>query len=213
MTPKEIVETVEGRLPVLLYQGYRLDVDPLPTDGDGDVILWPKELKMVFSTYARKAGIKKMVYIEGEDLDPVEYTIDIPSDFRALDITADNNGSYIRTKQGTRIDGAETIKTIKFLPLTEWEDMVYPIRMSYFIDLASYANTRDQELPPECDFDLMCDYLEALVGVSNANLCNATQAVDMDVQQKEMQDYIQQKTFCEERFANLRSIPSVVCTG
>ncbi len=44
MTPQEIVDIVESRFPLLLYQGYRQG-ETVPLDGDSLPILWPKELK------------------------------------------------------------------------------------------------------------------------------------------------------------------------
>ena len=217
MTPQEIVDMVESRFPVMMYDGYR-ENEPViynsggtePADESDFPLLWPKELKAVLLVYSRKAAIKTTVYVEAEEIDSVTQTIDLPTDFMSLDMCADVDGSFIRTQRGSRFEDPDTIKTLKLIPIVPLDELLYPIRLSYFINLDSYS--RDQDLPDEIDVDLIMDYFEALVGVPNTQLCKAVGSVDIDIQQKEIPEYEQQKRECEEKFANIRSLPSATAT-
>ncbi|MCP4752652.1 MAG: hypothetical protein GY866_17335 [Proteobacteria bacterium] len=211
MTPKEIVESVEARFPLALYQGYRLGTDP-DVDGDGDPVLWPKELKAVLTAYGKKAAIRKILYVAAEDVDAITQAMDKPADYLALEMCQDQNGVYIRTNDTTRVDGPDTIRTLKFVHIFGNDSIIYPIRLTYFVKLSACI-ADDDELPESCDTDLMMDYLEALVGIINSQYQDATVSLDMEMRQKDRAEYIEQRRECEERIASIRALPSAVATN
>ncbi|MBU2648430.1 hypothetical protein KKI24_27235 [bacterium] len=219
MTPNEIKDLVAGRFPFLMYKGYRPEETP-ETDGEGKIILWPNELKAVLTKYGNRAGIRKTLWLEGEDIDAIDHYIDQPADYRALETCQDNPGVYIRTKESTRMDGETTIKIIKFYPRnfpnrypeSGWEYVKYPIRLSYFVKLA--AIPLDEDLPETCDTDLLADYLEAMVGEIDTRYIAAMEMNDtFEMKQKEYADYVQLREKCEELISQIRILPSAIATG
>ncbi len=60
------------------------------------------------------------------------------------------------------------------------------------------------DLPELCDINLLADYLESLVGTANAQLCSATESLDLNLKQKTLAEYMQQKKDCETSFAGIR---------
>ena len=210
MTLQEIKDLVAAKFPVLMYEGYRPDVTPAE-DGEGNVILWPNELKAVLTAYGNKAGIRKTMHVELEDIDSTEFTIDQPTDYRALETCQDDLGVYIRTKESTRFENPDTIKTIKLYPRAGWDYVNYPIRFSYFVKLS--AVPLDEDLPAQCDTDLLIEYLEAMVGEIDAKYNAAMEMNDtFEMKQKEYTDYVQQRERCEERISKLTILPSAIAT-
>jgi hypothetical protein len=208
MKISEIVERVESLFPILMYQGYKIGVDP-PVDGEGNVVLWPNELKLVLGLYARKAGLKKNYFIDsGDQIDSLTSAVDLPSDFLALDACGDNTSKHIRAMEQERVDGEDTIKTIKFLPNDGIENIVFPIKISYFVDLISYIES-DNDLPTSIDIDLICDFLQAYVGPPNIRLIEVTESAEVELNQGDIQEYKDLKVTCEERLKDIKSLPSV----
>jgi hypothetical protein len=212
MTPREITEAVALKFGVLMYEGYKADETTFQTyASDGEKVFWPKEQKQVLSAYGNKAGIRKSMDVEEEDIDPIELTIDLPTDFRAIETCHDRSGIFIKTKQGTRTEGEDTIKTLKFLPLVGLDEITYPISFRYFLNLS--AVDRETDLPESCEFGLIIDYLEAIVGLINAQWIAAMEMNDtFDMQQREYAEYQQQKTEVEEKLTGIKILPSSLAT-
>ncbi len=206
MTPQDIVDIVEARFPILLYQGYRLS-ETVPTDGNGDPILWPKELIAALVAYSLKAGIQETLYVKQADIDEVDYTIVMPTDFISLDKVQESDGTSVNILEGARGITNSTLKVLTLIPQVDLNEYSYPITLRYFMNLGIFD--RDSVLPEECDVNLLIDYLESIVGIANSQMCAAMENLDLDLQQRKLAEYVQQKKDCEAYFATIRCFPDV----
>lgn len=219
MTPSDITGLVEARFPILMYQGYRLTEQP-QLDTENNVILWPKELKLALNTYSSKAGIKKIFQIKGEDIDPLTSTVEKPFGYYALANCKTSDGVFIDVLEGYKNSGVgftlnrlsiDDIEVVKLIPLEGLENVLYPLELSYFVDLKACI-ADDKDLPNECDINLICDLLEAYVGVVNSQYNSATESLDMAVPLKTLDNYEQQRREVEEKIKELRVLPGNIHT-
>ncbi len=153
--------------------------------------------------YSTKAGLKNSLNVEQAEIDPATYLIDLPTDFLYMDSVVDLSEAIVSSQTGTRIDGEDTIKTLKFIPETDLSEYTYPLQLVYFSDLLSFD--RVDELPNHCDVNLLIDYLESIVGIPNAQLYAAIEVMDINTRQKTITEYSAQKQECERMFTNIQT--------
>ncbi|MCG8338186.1 MAG: hypothetical protein MJE63_27085 [Proteobacteria bacterium] len=204
MTPQDIVDIVEARFPILLYQGYRLN-ETVPVDGGGLPILWPKELDAALAAYSTKAGVRETMYVQQADIDPVEHTLVLPVDFLRIENIKAANDGLVKYREGTQTIDQTTIRILTLLPDVDLNEYVYPLSLEYYMNLA--VLNRDEVLPEECDVNLVIDYLEAIVGIANGQMCKAMESLDLELQQRTLADYLQQKKDCEASLGGIRIFP------